>query len=91
MLSETIPDGAEMRASPRHRVFKGAVIVFNAGRSTFNCIMRDVSLGGARLQIDPLLPIPQDFEILTSDAPRRPCHIAWRSGQQVGVSFVSAA
>ncbi len=91
MLSEEVPAGAEMRASPRHRVFKGAVIVFNAGRSTFNCVMRDVSLGGARLQVDPLLAIPAQFELLTADAPRRPCRLAWRSGQQIGISFLAAA
>jgi hypothetical protein len=91
MIAETIPAGAELRASPRHRVFKGAVIVFNAGRSTFNCIMRDLSLGGAKLQIESPRGIPDTFDLLTPDTPRRPCRVAWRNGLSVGIAFLNAA
>jgi hypothetical protein len=91
MISETIPEGAELRASPRHRVFKGAVIVLNEGRSTFNCIMRDLSLGGARIQVESPLGLPDHFDLLTAETPRRPCRVAWRSGQQMGIAFLAAA
>ena len=57
----------------------------------FNCVIRDLSLGGARLQIESPRGLPEEFELMTSDSPRRPCRVAWRQGQQMGVAFVSAA
>jgi hypothetical protein len=91
MLSDLIPDGAEMRASPRHRTLKGAVIVFNSGRSTLNCIMRNQSDGGAKLQFPTLLGVPTEFDLVVSDLPRTHCRVAWRDGHSLGVAFQAAA
>ncbi|MEO6395283.1 MAG: PilZ domain-containing protein [Devosia sp.] len=90
MLSETIPAGAEMRAFPRHRTLKGGVIIFNSSRSTINCVMRDQSDGGARLQLPSLLGVPDQFDLVVSDIPRQHCRVAWKAGQAMGVQFVAA-
>ena len=38
----------ERRAHQRHRVLKPVKAVFNANQSVSDCVMRDISLGGAR-------------------------------------------
>ena len=90
MLSETMPEGAEMRTSPRHRTLKGGVIVFNNSRSTMNCVMKDQSAGGARLHFPSIVGIPEAFDLVVADLARQHCRVAWKSGQAMGVAFVAA-
>ena len=67
---------------------RGAVVHGPTGRS-YTCVIVDVSLGGARLQlIAPDLP---ESGLALVDAQRGTVHelrIAWRSGPFVGVAFV---
>ena len=67
---------------------RGAVVHGTTGRS-YSCVIVDVSLGGARLQLfAPDLP---DTDLSLVDARRGTVHalrIAWRSGPFVGVAFV---
>ncbi|MEQ1768420.1 MAG: PilZ domain-containing protein [Devosia sp.] len=90
MLSDMLPESAEMRAHPRHRTLKGGVIVFNSGRSTISCVMRDQSQGGAKLQFPTLIGVPREFDLLVSDLPRQHCRVAWAAGQSMGVAFQAA-
>lgn len=81
----------EHRSSVRHRVLKRGVIVINSGRSTINCTLRNISKGGAKLQFDSLLGVPDTFDIITAEILRQTCKVAWRGGAEVGVAFVNAA
>jgi hypothetical protein len=80
----------EKRTVPRRRVLKGGRIVFNNGRSTIDCTVRNLSPGGAKLGVASVVGIPDTFSLLVSgtEAPRA-CRVAWRRANELGVSFVS--
>lgn len=79
----------EKRKSPRVRTFKGGRLVFNDGRSTLDCVVRNISEGGAKLSFNQVAAIPDVFDI-TIDGTSRPCRIVWRKSLDVGVSFEAA-
>mgnify|MGYP003393016628 CR=1 FL=1 len=76
----------EKRRTPRHRVFKGALIAFQ-GRSV-NCTVRNMSDGGAGLDIDGSQTVPPSFTlVLESDRVIRRCEMIWRTERRAGVAF----
>jgi PilZ domain len=77
----------ELRKSERHRVLKGGRIVFNGGRSTVNCVMRNVSKGGAQLNVPSLVGVPENFLLKMSDRTSHNCTVAWRRPEAIGVQF----
>jgi hypothetical protein len=48
-------EDSERRKVVRHRALKSARIVFNSGRSTIDCLVRNQSDFGARLKIDTVV------------------------------------
>jgi hypothetical protein len=78
----------ERRAAPRRLVLKGGRIVFNNGFSTLDCRVRNLSEGGARLQVASVVGVPDRFDLVVTDTnERQPCRIAWRNGNLIGVAF----
>ena len=78
----------ERRATIRHRVLKGGHIVVNAGYSSFDCTVRNLSSTGARLKVASVIGIPDSFELAMDDGRRFGCQIIWRSEIELGVAFV---
>jgi hypothetical protein len=78
-----------MRRHPREQVMRRGAIVHEPTGRSYSCVIVDVSLGGARLQL--FAPdLPSDGLNLV-DARRGTVHelrVAWRSGPFVGVAFV---
>lgn len=91
--SEGVPspgsqEGAERRQSRRHRVFKGAKIV--VGPSTFDCTIRDMSDGGARLRVPESFAAPAQFDLRISDSgEQRRVAVRWQVGIDLGVQFLA--
>ena len=83
------PNGVgENRREHRRRVLKCARIIFNGGYSVFDCRVRNISEGGAMLEMPSLVGIPAHFEIaLESTGARRPCTVVWRTNTLMGVAF----
>jgi hypothetical protein len=79
----------DMRTSERHRQLKGALIVFNNGRSTINGVLRNLSDTGALIQVPSTIGVPEVFELRISGAERRLCRVVRRSDTEIGVSFVA--
>lgn len=78
------------RAFQRRRVIKGGTIAFNLRRLTYPCVVRDLSVAGARLQVDCPDSIPNTFDLLIElDGFESECEIVWREGKQVGVRFLA--
>jgi hypothetical protein len=79
---------AERRKYSRTRVLKGAKIVLGA-TSVLDCVVRDLTNGGARIKIPNAVDIPEDVAI-TLDGGRtcRPCHVAWRGLHETGLDFI---
>jgi hypothetical protein len=66
-----------------------AKVQTSPGIAPRDCVLLDVSEGGARLMLEKTGDLPEDFTLFLSErgAPRRQCHIAWRSPAEVGVNF----
>jgi hypothetical protein len=78
----------EKRKDRRTRVLKGGKIVFNQRLSSFDCIVRNLSDGGACLQLASPIGFPTTFE-LTLDGGRvlQPCRVVWHAVDRIGVAF----
>lgn len=81
----------ERRFSGRRRVLKGAHIVFNEGRSTITCIVRNLSTTGALLRVESVVGVPPDFVLSLDDGAQYRCRMVRRSGVEIGVKFDQGA
>ncbi len=76
----------ETRIAPRHRVLKAATIVF--GGRAIDCMVRDLSITGAALEVPSQIGIPAKFLlVIPSDGLHLPCHVVWRKEYRIGVAF----
>lgn len=77
----------EHRQSQRKRTFLGAKIVLNGGASVIDCLVRDLSEGGARLALDGAPTVPAQFDLSLADGRSFHCTVQWRTMNALGVSF----
>lgn len=81
----------DKRSSERARTFLTGRIIFNDRSSVIDCIVRDLSPGGARITFDHPISIPDQFEL---EIPRRnisaPVRVAWSDTREHGVAFLTA-
>lgn len=84
-------DPSNRRAQFRRTVIKGARIIFNDGMSTLNCRVRDMTAGGARLDLSTQQLLPHEFELQVSGSTIRRCGLRWAHGTFVGVHFLPDA
>ena len=78
------------RGAQRRPTLKGGRIVFNGGRSTIDCTVRNLSRDGAKLIVASHIGIPDSFDLLLPNTHRQPCRVAWRKGKELGVEFTAA-
>jgi hypothetical protein len=76
---------AEKRLAPRRNANIEAVIRF--GTSRVSCSIRNVSDGGAKLELSSVRGVPNTFDLLVPNHVPQPCRVAWRSLKELGVSF----
>lgn len=80
----------ERRAHPRRKVLKRVKAVFNGNSSVLDCLMRDVSAGGARLTCDQVAQLPDTFQLVfLTEREMRDVRVAWRKPNELGVAFMS--
>lgn len=84
--------GSEIRRDVRKRTFLRGRIVYNAGAASMDCIIRDLSESGARLELSETSALPEVFDLYvqTKDATFRST-MCWRRGGEVGVTFETAS
>ena len=76
----------ETRIAPRHRVSKAATIEFVG--DAINCVVRNLSLTGAAIEVSNRTGIPESFILVVpDDGLRLLCHIVWRTQYRIGVAF----
>ncbi|MEP7239883.1 MAG: PilZ domain-containing protein [Devosia sp.] len=80
----------EHRSMARRTTLKSGHIVFNSGRSTIDCRIRNLSARGAKLQVASVLGIPESFDLMLEGHSRQPCQVIWRSLKELGVEFPAA-
>ena len=82
---------SDRRRVPRTTIWKAAEIEMQA-LLVFECLVIDISTGGAQLQLSCDMPPTDEFNF-SFDGFRttRQCRVAWRNNRNVGVEFLASA
>lgn len=79
---------SERREASRKRVYLGGRIVHRYGLSDTDCLLRNLSCGGARLVVSAMIPLPDRFTlVIESRGTTRDVETIWRQGDEIGVRF----
>src|ERR1700733_14647071 len=80
----------ERRALPRHKTFIKGRIYFNNGLSSMDCIVRDLTEGGSRLEVSETVALPDVFELyLPNKDEYFHARVEWRKANSLGISWAS--
>ncbi len=87
-MTNVAPQMNERRSTPRQKTFLKGVILFNNRKSSADCVIRDFTDQGARLQFSASIITPDvvELEIPNKDQILQ-AHVRWRKGDECGVSF----
>lgn len=78
----------ERRSHPRLRTYIGAQIVYNQRRSVLDCLVRNVSGEGARIEFTNTALVPEAFDlVMPSREQTRRVRVRWRSQDVAGVTL----
>jgi hypothetical protein len=76
----------------RVKTFLRATIYFNHRQSSVDCIVRDISDGGARLAVSEAALVPESFEVHIPQKNRTHTgDVRWRRGEEMGLEFHNPA
>ncbi|GAA0270763.1 hypothetical protein LNAOJCKE_4436 [Methylorubrum aminovorans] len=82
---------SEKRQETRKRTFLKGRIHFNKGASTMDCLIRDFSEMGARLELSETNTLPETFDLyIPQKEMTLRSNLRWRRGDAVGVAFAEA-
>ena len=78
----------ERRHHHRSRVYYGGLIAFNGRNSTLDCVVRDFSPRGARIEFEnsAMLPDSVDFEVVRKGLTCL-ARLVWRADNTAGLVF----
>ena len=77
----------ETRTAPRHRVSKAGTIKF-VGGGPIDCLVRNLSITGAALEVSNQARIPDRFILaMLDDGLHLACRVVWRKEYRIGVAF----
>jgi hypothetical protein len=82
--------GEERRRSERRRVLRRGRIVFRKGHGAIDCVLLDISTGGARLRAPGALMLPDRFELRIEDGQGREVAVCHRGPDVTGVRFLDS-
>lgn len=81
----------ESRQAERIRSFLRAKIRFNNQNSTVDCIVRNISETGAKIELDKATSVPSLFDLEIPQKGRTyRARIMWRDAEAIGVEFIPA-
>jgi hypothetical protein len=79
---------AENRRAARRVINKSGRIVFNRGRSSIDCVVKNLSKSGARLAVATVVGIPDAFYLsIANTTGTQACRVVWRRLKELGVKF----
>lgn len=85
---QTLDIRLEKRLSPRRNTMIPATIVFDGGRSRMECIIRNLSDTGAKLEVNSSVArIPRTFDLVVPNVRPQACSVVWRTLKELGVHF----
>ena len=80
------PSDERRGAAARRTALKSCRIVYPGG--SVECRVRNISDGGARLELSGQQLLPHSFELHITGMPVRTCSLRWAKDNLVGVQFV---
>ena len=81
-----MPDLDEKRGTQRQNVIKAGRISFDG--SGIDCLVRNISDGGANLEVESQIGIPSSFDLVINVEHSNPhCHVVWRKARRIGIGF----
>jgi len=83
-----MPMFEDRRASPRRVVDCPGSIVCEPGAKSLDCVIADISDGGARLVVAG--GVPEEFGLTINDGTgaEHSCRVVWRLDDEIGVEFL---
>lgn len=77
----------ERRTLDRRKMLGSGVISFAGGNCAMDCVVLDLSDGGARIRPADALSCPDEFLLATEKGGRVDCEVVWRQSDLLGVRF----
>jgi hypothetical protein len=82
----------ERRKIARNRTFLGGVIAFHHRKSTMDCLVRNLSPGGAKICFTNTVTVtfPDEFDLTINQKKRTlPARVIWRRADEAGITFLN--
>jgi diguanylate cyclase (GGDEF)-like protein len=80
---------SDRRNEARKRVLKRGQILVPSLGAVMDCMVRNISTGGAGLRLDATFASPPEFDLLIpGDGTRRRVRVQWQIGNDLGVAFI---
>ena len=78
----------ERRRHPRLRTYIGAQIVFNQRRSVLDCLVRNLTVDGARVEFTNTALVPEAFDLIMPYRNEvRRVRVRWRAQDAAGLAL----
>lgn len=79
----------ERRGSVREKSFLGGTLAFDPRFAIADCLVRDLSREGARIDLPASVPLAQDVDFtIDRKGLRTRARVVWRNATTIGLSFV---
>lgn len=79
----------ERRSAYRRRALMSGTLRFKARNGSLSCVIRNLSVTGAKLAADRAYWIPAHFELeIPHQDIRIDAHVVWRDDREIGIAFV---
>ena len=84
------PDSLERRRVRRNRVLLRGKLVFDGGKLSTDCIVRDMSVWGARVRMPTELILRDDLYLIESqNCMAYESKVIWKKGHDLGLQFLA--
>ena len=81
--------GDERRAEHRRRILQGALLQFNNGFGSLECVLRDLSSDGARISMAQTTGVPTRFKLaIAGETTPIETIVRWRTPRDMGLGFL---
>lgn len=78
----------KIERAQRYRVLNGGKLIVNDGQSVIDCVIRDMSEGGARVRITIPTMLPKQLEMLVvKNNMLYPVEVRWNRNSEAGLQF----
>lgn len=75
-----------VQVRPTTQMSKAAKIIVAPREPTIDCTVVDYAAGGACLEVNGQIVLPNRFELLWAGTKKK-CRVVWKSGRRTGVAF----